>query len=171
MSLKDELRLEMEQTRRDFHHLLDSVPEALYTCPSDNPAWTIREVLFHISLVPRFLSIDLQRMIVQAWLARLLGFIFPRSAFDRLNEYLTRRWARNASRETLALEYDKAHRHALRVLDRISESDFQRTLKYPSYDPLLGEMVTVEGLFRYIKTHFDAHAEQITLLLKKVKSS
>lgn len=59
MSIKKELANEMEKTRRDFHHLLDSVPEALYHHPSDNPAWTIGGVLYHISLGPTALLFEI----------------------------------------------------------------------------------------------------------------
>lgn len=168
MSLKEELVLEMENTLRDFHHLLDSVPEALYDHPSDNPAWTIGEVLFHITLAPHFLTADLRMILGQAWISKFIGMFMPKSIFDKLNEYFTKRWAsRNTTRAKLAHAYNKAHKNALRALESLNETDFQKSLEYPNYDELLGTNVSVEGLFRYIRGHFEAHAEQIQKILKE----
>lgn len=161
-TLKEELKQEMESTRRDFHHLLDSVPEALYFHPSDNPAWTIGEVLFHISLAPRFLTADLRMLIGQAWIAKVIGALAPKAIFDKLNEHFTRRWAsRNMTREKLGRAYDEAHENALRALENLKEEDFTKSLEYPNYDELLAGVVSVERLYRYITIHFKVHAEQI----------
>ena len=168
MTLKEELTLEMENTHRDFHHLLDSVPETLYDHQSDNPAWTIGEVLFHITLAPRFLTADLRMILGQAWISKLIGVVMPKSIFDKLNEYFTKRWAsRNMTREKLGRAYDKAHENAMRALESLREDDFQKSLEYPNYDELLGTNVSVEGLFRYIRVHFETHAKQIQKILKE----
>ncbi|MDL1912697.1 DinB family protein [Chloroflexi bacterium CFX6] len=167
MSLKEELVREMETTRRDFHHLLDSVPEAFYRLPSDNPAWTVGEVLFHMSLAPRFLTADLRLLLGQAWMARIVGALIPKSLFDRLNEYFTKRWAsRNMTREKLRRAYDTAHENALRALEKLREEDFGKSLEYPNYDELLSGVVSVEKLYRYITIHFHAHAEQIRRIVE-----
>lgn len=170
MTLKQALVQEMEDTRRDFHHLLDSVPEALYHHPSNNPAWTIGEVLFHMSLAPRFLTADLRLIIGQAWIAKVIGVLIPKSLFDKLNEHFTRCWAsRNMKREKLRRAYDKAHENAMRALESLDEEDFSKSLEYPDYDELLTGVVTVEKLYRYITIHFKVHAEQIQKILKEQK--
>jgi hypothetical protein len=170
MTLKDELADEMEGTRQDFHHLLDSVPESLYPHPSDNPAWTIGEVLYHISLAPRFLTADLRMLLGQAWIARVFGSIFPKSIFDKLNEYFTRRWAsHNMTHDKLARAYDKAHENAMQALASLKEEDFGKSLEYPPYDELLTGTVTVERLYRYITIHFNVHAEQIRKIVENAE--
>jgi hypothetical protein len=170
VSLKQELAQEMETTRHDFHHLLDSVPESLYHHPSDNPAWTVGEVLYHISLAPRFLTADLRMLLGQAWIARVFGSIFPKSIFDKLNEYFTRRWAsRNMTHDKLARAYDKAHDNAMQALADLKDEDFGKSLEYPPYDELLTGVVTVERLYRYITIHFNVHAEQIRKIIEKAQ--
>jgi hypothetical protein len=161
MNIHEELRQEIEATREAYHQLLHSVPEAAFSLPSDNPAWTIGEVLFHMSLAPRFLTADLRLILGQAWILRLVELLLPKSLFDRLSETFTRRWARGLSRDRLGQAYDKAHANALKALASLRAEDFQKSLRYPEYDPLLSGEVTVERLFRYIKLHFDAHAAQI----------
>ena len=170
MSIKQELADEMEITRQNFHHLLDSVPEDFYHHPSDNPAWTIGEVLFHISLAPRFLTADLRMILGQTWISKLIGGIVPKSIFDKLNEHFTKRWAsRNMTREKLARAYDKAHDNAMHALKSLRKEDFGKSLEYPDYDELLTGVVSVEKLYRYITIHFNVHAEQIRKVLEKTE--
>ena len=161
MSLKDELRAELIQTRDAFHALLAEVPDEVFSKPSDNPAWTIGEVLFHMSLAPRFMTTDLRMIISRPWLARVFAVLVSRSLFDSLNAFLTRYWSRNLDRKFLGEQYDRAHERALRSLEGLKESDFQKSLQYPGYDPILSGEVTVERLYRYIKLHFVSHASQI----------
>ena len=59
MTFKEELAQELEATRQDFHHLLDSVPEVFYHHPSTNPTWTIGDVLYHITLGPTALRFEI----------------------------------------------------------------------------------------------------------------
>jgi hypothetical protein len=56
MSTREELRQEIEATKIESHKLLNSVPVEAYDLPSDNPAWTIGEVLYHMSIAPRMLA-------------------------------------------------------------------------------------------------------------------
>jgi len=90
MSLKDELRLELIQTRDAYHALLAEVPDEMFSKPSDNPAWTIGEVLFHMSLAPRFMTTDLRIIISRPWMAKVFAALVPKSSFDSLNAFLTR---------------------------------------------------------------------------------
>lgn len=161
MSVKDELRAEMVQTQNDFHKLLNEIPDAALALPSDNPIWTIGEVLYHMSLAPRLLVTDLRIILGQPVLAKIFTFLVPASLFHRLNETLTRRGANGLDRASLAHEYDKAHTRALQALDALSETDLQKSLPYPGYDPMLAGDVTVEKLFHYVQMHFAAHEKQI----------
>ena len=163
---RESLRQEIEDTRLKFHDLLNSMPDEVFSMPSDNEAWTIGEVLYHMSLAPRFLIRDVKMITGQNWLYRLIPIIIPKSLFDWLNKVLTRYGARNMSRAFLAQEYDKAHRSTLEALDSVSDSDFAQHLTYPDWDPLLSGEVTLEQLFRYVKVHFDSHARQIRKTIK-----
>ena len=60
MSTREELRQEIETTKIEFHELFDSVPVEAYNLPSDNPAWTISQVLYHMSIAPRMLGKDVK---------------------------------------------------------------------------------------------------------------
>lgn len=161
MSVKDELRTELIQTRNAFYELLTEIPEEAFSRPSNNPAWTIGQVLYHMSLAPRFMVTDLRAIIGHAWLAKIFAVLVPIPLFHRLNEFFTRYGSRNLNRTFLAEQYDRAHERALKSLESLQDSDFEKSLRYPGYDPMLSGVVTVERLYRYIKLHFDVHAEQI----------
>jgi hypothetical protein len=165
VSVRQQLNQEMEDTRLAFHRLLDQVPPEAYRLASDNPAWTIGEVLYHMSLAPRLIGTDVRMISGQGRLSQLIPRLVPRSLFDWLNVWVTRFGARNISREHLARSYDQAHAAASRALASISDDDFGKSLNYPGWDPLLSGEVTLHRLFSYIKLHFDAHAEQIRACL------
>jgi len=161
VSIREELRQEIEATNVEFHKLLDSIPVQAYDLPSDNPAWTVAEVLFHMSIAPRLLGEDVKLIMRQDWFIRLIPIILPRRLFDWLNKELTRYGARNASPEFLTRKYDQAHIAALKALGKLDEADFRKIFYYPDWDPLLSGEVTVERLFHYVRIHFDTHAEQL----------
>lgn len=164
MSIRDNLRIEIEETKEAFHQLLESIPDEAFGLPSDNPAWTIGEVLYHMSIAPRMLGTDVKMILNQNWFYRLIPAIIPKRLFDWLNKILTKFGARNLTREFLASEYDKANSATLKALNEVREIDFQKKLNYPDWDSLLSGEVTLERLFHYNKLHFDVHAVQIRLI-------
>jgi hypothetical protein len=163
---RERLRGEIEDTRLAFHRLLDSLPDEAFSLPSGNPAWTIGQVLYHMSLAPRFMVLDVQMIGGQRWLYRIVPRIFPKRLFDWLNARLTRLGAGKPSREFLAAEYDRANTTILKVLESHSAEEFNKHMPYPDWDPLLTGEVSMEYLFGYVKRHFDSHAEQIRQALR-----
>lgn len=161
MEIRAQLRNEIIETRRRFHQLLESVPEEAFDWPSDNPAWTVGQVLYHMSLAPRFVIADVRMITGKAWIYRLIPRIIPKWLFDWINARLTRYGARNLSREFLANEYDKAHQIALHALELVGDDEFKKSVTYPDWDPLLSGQVTIERLFHYVKDHFEVHASEI----------
>ena len=144
-----------------FHHLLDSIPEEALSQPSDNPAWNIRQVLYHIAIIPRYIIVEVVAIRRQVWLYMLLPRLIPKGLFDLLNARMTRLRARGMTRQRLAETYDQSCKAALRALGSVPDADFDKHLHYPLWDPLLAGDVTLEYLFGYVKRHFDSHAAQI----------
>jgi len=169
MTLREELAQEMEATRRNFHHLLDSVPEALYHHPSDNPAWTISDVLYHITLGPSALRLEIW-MILHAPRLFQLGMNTTTSKLFNWGNILFTRQGQRFTREKLGKAYERGHAGILSSLMRMNQNDFQKSVIYPQafVTELAGE-VTIERLFRYVKGHFDVHAEQIRKALERAQ--
>lgn len=164
MRLKEELAAELEETRQHFHHLLDSVPEDLYTHPSSNPAWTIGEVLFHIALGVRLIHYEI-------WLTRYAGRmlqvglnLFPSKLLNRINARLARQGSQH-TRANLLKIYEAGHGGVLSDLERMQEADFGRSVNIPPrLEIILSGAVSIERLFRHVRIHLDAHSAQINLL-------
>ena len=161
MSIREELYTEINATKDAFHKLLERVPVEAYNLPSGNSAWTVSEVLYHMSIAPRMLGKDVKMITGQNWIYRLIPIIMPKKVFDWLNKNLTRYGARNSTPEFLAKEYDKAHKATIDALAEVDDADFEKKLYYPDWDPLLSGEVTLERLFHYVRVHFDSHVEQI----------
>jgi hypothetical protein len=164
MGLKDELAQELDAARLGFHHLLDSVPEALYTQPSDNPAWTIGDVLYHITMGPPAIRIEIWMIRHAPWAFKALNN-FTSGLFNRGNALFARH-PKRITRQTLTNAYEKGQAGLISSLKRLREEDFRRSVVYPAefVSELVGE-VSIERLFRYIKVHFDVHAGQINAAL------
>ncbi len=167
MDKKELLRLEIEDTQVNFHDLLDRIPETAYSLPSQNSAWTVGEVLYHMSLAPRFLISDVRMFTSQQWIYKLLPVLMPGRLFNWLNKVLTRYGAGRLDRQFLADEYDRAHKSTLKSLEMVREENLQQIRTYPDWDPLLSGEVSLERLFHYIKVHFNSHAGQLQSILEE----
>lgn len=165
MSICDELREEIEATRFAYHQLLEKVPDDALKRPSDNPAWTIGEVLFHMSLAPRLMVADVSMITGQRKIYKLFPKLIPRVLFDWVNKVYTRSKGRNLSCQQLADAYDQATTNILQTLASVQEEDFQKSAIYPGWDPLLAGEVTLVQLFHYVKAHFVVHEQQIHKLI------
>ena len=167
MKLQEELARDLESTRQNFHHLLDSVPEALYVHPSNNPAWTIGDVLNHI-------TIGLPAIRAELWMIShapgLFQFVLNDTTsklINWINAPFARRGAR-VTRQRLSKAYEAGHAGLMSSLRRVREEDFGKSINFPvAFVSELAGVVTVERLFHYVKLHFDVHAGQIKSALKK----
>lgn len=158
---KELIRSELEETRRTFHTLLDRLTNEQLNKPSYNPAWSIREVMYHMSFAPRNLPLDV-------WMIRNLKWVpkIPAGPFNTMNEYLTRRGGSKASKVMIANAYDEAHQRTLKALESMKDDEWQKGVEYPGWDPMLSGFVTLERLFKYISLHFNAHAQEIEEALR-----
>jgi uncharacterized damage-inducible protein DinB len=157
MGTREELRAEIEATRDRFHALLDATPDDALTAPSDNPAWTIGEVLFHMSLAPRLMVADVGAIRHHPAMVGVVAGIIPQDAFDLWNRVYTREAGKRKDRAALAEAYDAATERILATLAGLAETDLARSATYPGWDPLLAGEVTLERLFHYVKDHFETH--------------
>lgn len=167
MDTRERLRQEIEATQVAYHCLLDSIPEEALSRPSDNPAWNIRQVLYHIAIIPRFAIIEVVMIRKQVKIYMLLPRLIPKDLFDWLNAHMTRLGARGMTRRRLAKTYDKPCSAVLRALDSVPDADFNKHLFYPLWAPLLAGEVRLEYVFGYVKRHFDSHAAQVEKALEE----
>ena len=155
-SPREEIRAELEATREAYRALLDSLSEEDWKKASGNPAWTVGQVLVHMTFAPRMLPADVGMIRRGGWMPRLPAFLFNWS-----NVLMTRWMARKETIHTVGALYDAAHASALAVLDTIQDDEWELGREYPDWDPMLSGYVTLERLFRYLKLHFEVHREQV----------
>jgi uncharacterized damage-inducible protein DinB len=161
MTTRAELREEIEATRARFHALLDEVPDDALSAPSDNPAWTIGEVLFHMSVAPRLMVTDVGAIRNHPVMVGAVARIIPQEAFDLWNKVYTREAGKRKDRRALADAYHAATDGILETLAELDDADLARRAIYPGWDPLLAGEVTLERLFHYVHEHFETHEAQL----------
>ncbi|MBL8062557.1 MAG: DinB family protein [Anaerolineales bacterium] len=159
--IKQELEQELEETHRRFIALVESIPEADYSLSTDNPAWTVGDILFHITLGPRAIALEAWMIVyARAWFQFGMRH-FPSGLFNRVNAWFGQGRER-ISRQGLLRAYGKAHAVIRSRLRRTREDDLGKMVVYPPdfVSELTGE-VTVERLFRYVTGHFEVHERQL----------
>jgi len=167
MGIKECLTREMESTLQDFHHLLDSVPEAYYDHPSSNPAWTIGDVLYHITLGPPALRFEIWMIIHARGLFQLILNDFIAGIFNRINAMFAQR-PKRITRQGLTRAYEAGHAGLVSSLKRLNEDNLRKSVIYPkSFVPEIAGEVSIEKLFHYVTEHFNIHAKQIHEALKE----
>ena len=154
--LREEIRAELEATRQAYHALLGSLSEEDWSKASGNPAWTVGQLMVHMTFAPRMLPADVKMIRRGGWMPNLPAFLFNWS-----NVLMTRWVARKETIGTVGVLYDAAHGNALEVLETIQDEEWGLGREYPDWDPMLSGYVTLERLFRYLTLHFEAHQEQV----------
>ena len=161
MGSKETLEHEMETTRQNFHHLLDSVPEASYLHPSHNPAWINGDVLYHIALGMTLIHYEVWLTLHARGLLQAGLNIIPSRLLNNINARFADK-GKQVTRQRLIHLYDHGHKGLIFNLKRINENDFEKWVNVPDeLDIILSGKVTIERLFQHVKIHFDAHAGQI----------
>jgi hypothetical protein len=161
MSLKEILEQEFEVTRERYIALVNSIPESDYSLPTNNPAWAVGDVLYHVTLGPHALSFEIWMITYMSGLFQLGMNIFPNKFFKKVNARFARR-GRRINRHMLIKAYEAGHTGIRSRLRRTREEDMQKSVVYPAefVSELAGE-VSVERLFRYMKGHFEVHRNQL----------
>ena len=159
---KESLLAVLERAREEFMQLLESIPESDYSSPSGNKAWTVGDVLFHITLGPRAIALEAWLILHARGLFQLAMNLFPSRAFNRVNAWFGRRGTRGLTRSGLAKSYEKGHAALRSVLKRAREEDLSKTVAYPAeFVSELAGSVTVERLVYYAREHVEVHGGQV----------
>ncbi len=159
---KIEIEQELDETHRRFIALVESIPETDYDLPTDNPAWTVGDILFHITLGPRAIALEAWMIVHARGLFEFAMRHFPSRLFNSGNAWFGRQG--RVSRQSLLKAYGQAHSAIKSRLRRTREEDLAKSVVYPAdfVSDLAGE-VTPERLFRYVTGHFEEHEAALRL--------
>lgn len=159
---KTELEKELDETHRRFIALLESIPEADYPLPTNNPAWTVGDILYHITLGPRALALEIWMTVHATGLYNFLMRHFPSRFFNKVNAWFGSGRSQRVNRQSLLKAYGKAHTTIKSGLRRTREEDLLKVAVYPlDYVSDLKGEVSVERLFRYVTGHFEEHEQAL----------
>lgn len=159
---KIELEQELDETHHRFIALVKSISETDYDLPTDNPAWKVGDILFHITLGPRALALEIWLTIHARGAYNFAMRHFPSRLFNQVNAWFGRGRSTRVSRQGLLKAYGKAHAAIKSRLRRTREKDLVKTAIYPlDYVSDLKGEVSVERLFRYVTGHFEEHEQAL----------
>lgn len=161
---KLELEQQLKETHERFIALVESIPETDYDLPTDNPAWKVGDILFHITLGPRALALEIWLTIHARGAYNFAMRHFPSRLFNRVNAWFGSGRSERVSRQGLLKAYGQAHAVIKSELRRAREEDLVKTAIYPlDYVSDLKGEVSVERLFRYVTGHFEEHEAALRL--------
>lgn len=156
------IREALEEGRDQYHALLARVPDNAWERPTGNPAWNVRQLLYHMTTGLRFLPMDV-RMILRG-----SNPTVPPWLFNTANKWYNRWAARSHTRESLAAEYDRQHQKVLDLLVTLSDEDLEKAGTYPDIGgSLTGGRRTIADIFLYVAQHVDEHLEDLLQALQE----
>jgi hypothetical protein len=146
---KEAVRAELEETRRRYHELLQSLSPEDMKKPSANRAWKVGQLMWHLGFGLNFIagSVDQCR--------KGKGQNPPQALSDFVNIWITRIGSRGATPEKVAAKYDAAHKKAIAALDTVKDDDWAKGSRQ------FGTYYTVETTFQTAKSHFEEHRGDI----------
>ena len=88
-SPREEIRAELEATRQAHHALLGSHSEEDWRKASGNPAWTVGQLMVHMTFAPRMLPADVKMIRRGGWMPNLPAcLLYTSDAADDTSEVL-----------------------------------------------------------------------------------
>lgn len=162
------LRGELEAARMAFHLLLDSLSDEDLARRSHNPAWTNKQMVFHIALGFFLLPILCLLMLLFGRLPAVCSEIFARllnsltRPFNAINALGAYGGGRVFTRAALSTTFDAVYTLSVRLAERLPSTEWTRGMSYPtSWEPLFSPYMTLEDVYRFPVRHFYTHVRQI----------
>lgn len=141
------LRAELEATRTQFRRLAESLSEERWQQPCPGSAWTVGEVLVHLTWVLEQLPAE----VASARRGRGM-FNYPAWFANPASFWITRWNARGATRASLLRCYDAAMAAVLASLDAVAEHEWGLGANFYGHG-----FYTIAGLFRTPAQHLAEH--------------
>ena len=141
------LRAELEAAREMFHVLIHANGKTQWRQKSPSSAWTIGEVLVHLTWALEYLPKEVQSALRGKGMFNMPGWLG-----DPLSYWYIRWAARSAAPEAIIQRYDRAMDAAIQLLDTIKEDEWARGANF------YGEgFHSVEDLFSTPASHLREH--------------
>jgi hypothetical protein len=167
-SKREEILLQLDTARAEFHNLLNSLSEQDFHRQSLNPGWTNGEIIAHMTF--GFIVINVLLPMARLWgrlpkgsskwFAWLLNaFTGPFNWFNALG---ARGQGKVFTRARIGNIYDRVYISLVKKIHSIEDTEWERGMYYPAkWDANFDEFMTLEKLFHYPVIHSNFHLTQI----------
>ena len=149
---REELRKLLEGKRAEVHELIDGLSAEGFERKVPGSAWNVRQLAWHIAFSPRFFTRSIgavrqgKNSGPPAWLFSILE---PAGAL------LPKMQARGATPQSVGAALDEGNAEILKMLDGIREEEWERSAL------VLGQPVTMAGVFREYAAHTEEHLAEL----------
>ncbi len=148
----------LENVRIRFLHLLDEISEKDWNRRFPDEGWSIKQEMVHIVQVLNVLPNGIKRASEGG--RRSILAIVPTNLRSWFNGHIIIPFmARNATRQTTAEAYNKAHSALLDILEELPEGAWSKGMPYPK------KYRTVEQMALRPAEHFEEHLEHLQNVL------
>jgi uncharacterized damage-inducible protein DinB len=153
---REAIRADLEATRTGYHDLLASLSDEDWKKKSANPAWNVRQLMWHLAWGNGFIPDGVKSCKNEK------GFNPPQAIADFGNTWWTRFGSRSATPKSVAEKYDETHGDIIATLDGVQDDEWSKGTK------TFGEYHTVESMLRSAVSHFKEHQADILKGLRRV---
>ncbi len=155
----ESVRLELDAVRMKFLRLLDRIGEDDWDRRLSGDSWTVRQEMTHLVQVLRVLPAGIRR--ASGGGRRSVLSVVPTGLRSWINGQVVVPWlAQNATRRSLAEEYEKAHMSLLNLLGALPGEAWSRSAPYPR------KLRTVEQMAHRPAEHFEEHEPHLRAVLR-----
>lgn len=167
-SKREEILLQLDTTRAQFHTILDWLSEQDFQKQSLNPGWTNGEIIAHMTfgfivvnvLLPMARLWGRLPKVSSKWFARLLNLLT--GPFNWINALGARGQGKVFTYQRVGRIYDRVYFSLVKKAHSIRDDEWERGMYYPTkWDENFEEFMTLEKIFRYPVRHFNFHLTQI----------
>jgi hypothetical protein len=154
----------LESVQVKFFHLLEEIPDVDWDKKSVGRGWTFKQEMVHIVQALQVLPVGIERA-SKGGKRSLLGFI-PSGLRNWVNGHIIIPLKAHAvTRESIAGDYQKANTVLVRVLETLTEEDWDKGMPYPR------KYRTVEQMAYRPIEHFEEHETRLRKMLKAENES
>ena len=146
---REAIGAELESTRSQYHELLSSLSDEDWKKKSANPAWNVRQLMWHLAWAGGFTASGIEAC------RKGKGTNPPNWIADAANTWITRIGSRGANRQSLGEKYDAAHQKVLASLEGVQDDEWQKSARVFNRD------MTIEKTFQDMTEHFKEHEADI----------
>ena len=152
------IRDELEEVRLAFLRLLQEIPDSGWDCPLPGEGWTAKQQMVHITQVLSVLPAGIKRANTGHGRSAL-AFVPARLRSWVNGHIIIPIVARQATRESIAEAYEKAHTTLVSLLNELPEEAWSKGTNYPR------QYRTVEQMAHRPAEHFEEHAAHLRRVL------